>query len=65
MLLDLELLPRQQQLTSLARHFYYTLPPAVVLTVLYGPFFTFLDAYKLAFLILVGSPAHSGQRQWG
>ena len=35
-------------------HLYYTVPPALLLTLLYRPLFTRLDAYKISFLITVG-----------
>lgn len=35
------------------RHLKYTIPPAVLLTILYRPLFTKLDAYKIGFLITV------------
>lgn len=38
-------------------HLKYTIPPAVILTLLYRPFFTRLDFYKLAFLITVAVTA--------
>jgi 15-cis-phytoene synthase/lycopene beta-cyclase len=40
-----------------ARHLKYTIPPAVVLTWLYRPFFTKLDVYKVVYLISVCEPA--------
>lgn len=44
-------------LTATARHLKYTIPPAVLLTWLYRPFYTKLDAYKVVFLVLVCMPA--------
>lgn len=40
-------------LTDYLSHLFYTIPPAVVLTVLYRPLFTTIDAYKIAFLIAI------------
>jgi 15-cis-phytoene synthase/lycopene beta-cyclase len=38
-----------------ASHLKYTIPPAVLLTWLYRPFFTKLDVYKVVYLIVVGT----------
>jgi hypothetical protein len=34
-------------------HLFYTIPPAVLLTIVYAPLFRYIDVYKIAFLILV------------
>lgn len=36
-----------------ASHLKYTIPPAILLTWLYRPFFTKLDVYKVGYLIFV------------
>lgn len=38
-----------------ASHLKYTIPPAVLLTWLYRPFFTKLDVYKVVYLVVVGT----------
>ena len=43
-------LPRADGIGS---HVYFNLPPAVLLTLLYHPLFTLLDAYKVSFLVIV------------
>lgn len=40
------------------RHIKYTIPPAILLTLLYRPLFTKLDAYKVCFLITVRTPSN-------
>lgn len=47
-------------LTVTASHLKYTIPPAVLLTWLYRPFFTKLDAYKVFYLIFVCTIAVPG-----
>ena len=42
-------------LTKHTSHLKYTIPPAVLLTRLYRPLFTKIDAYKVAFLVIVGA----------
>ena len=37
----------------MASHLKYTIPPAVLLTWLYRPFFTKLDVYKVGYLVFV------------
>lgn len=44
--------PARNALTT-ARHVKYTIPPALVLTLLYRPLLTRLDVYKILFLITV------------
>ncbi|KAB8356685.1 hypothetical protein FH972_024261 [Carpinus fangiana] len=36
-----------------ARHVKYTIPPAIILTLLYQPLFTKLDVYKICFLVTI------------
>jgi 15-cis-phytoene synthase/lycopene beta-cyclase len=38
-------------------HVKYTIPPAVLLTLLYRPLFSKLDAYRVGFLVFVCRPA--------
>ena len=46
-------------------HLYYTVPPAVILSVLYRPLLTRLDVYKIIALIIVSRPvAHVDQDIW-
>jgi hypothetical protein len=40
-----------------ARHVKYTIPPAIILSLLYRPLCTRLDLYKIAFLITVREKA--------
>lgn len=41
------------ELITASRHIKYTIPPAILLTLLYRPLYTRLDAYKVFFLITV------------
>lgn len=44
------------------RHLQYTIPPAIVLTLLYRPLCTSLDVYKIIFLGVVRAPEEFGPR---
>ena len=44
---------KQSMLTRPPSHLQYTIPPALILTLLYRPLSTAIDVYKVLFLILV------------
>lgn len=44
---------RLEHVLIVSRHIKYTIPPAILLTLLYRPLFTRIDAYKVGFLILI------------
>jgi 15-cis-phytoene synthase/lycopene beta-cyclase len=48
---------RPELMLTLTRHLKYTIPPAIILTALYRPFFGRIDLYKVGFLISVAVSA--------
>ena len=46
-------------------HLVYTIPPAIILTLLYRPLLTRLDVYKILFLIAVSALLRQAEKDPG